>query len=161
MNFKTLTSSTRMKTINVKNKVDGSGSVSITKNLKEVKKQRKIEREKGSYARSILTNAINDNIPDGPKKQYAYKNYTDLAYRIVFGNPSAELKKLYGLKPKDNLRKHLTTEQLKEIETVEKLIAWLINIGLEYAEIKVLLQQQYTKPIQYSLLMLERPVMLS
>jgi len=86
-------------------------------------------------------------IADSPNKRFAYPNYTKMIYKAIFGKPLRELQKEYGVKPKETIRDYLTAEQLKEVESVEMLVSSLINIGMGYEEIKLFIDNRYTKKL--------------
>ena len=55
-------------------------------------------------------------ITDGPHKRFAYPNYTNMIYRILFGKPAKELEKEYGVKPRESLRDYFTGEDLEKVQ---------------------------------------------
>ena len=94
-----------------------------------------LEREKGKFIRRTLTDAIKEDYPDSPHKRFMYKNFTDLAYRTVFGKTAKQLKEEYG----DNIRDKLSDSQLKKLKAVEGLIENYIALGYGYDTIKSIL----------------------
>lgn len=62
--------------------------------------------------------------------------YVKLIYKALFGKSFNELKREYGVKPKESIRDYLTSEQLKEVESMEMLVSSLINCGWGYEQIK-------------------------
>jgi len=113
----------------------------------EERHQWEIERAKGVMIRHILTDTIKMKIADSPNKRFAYPNYTKLIYQVIFGMPLKDLQEQLGVKSKESIREYLTSEQLKEVETVEMLVSGLISCGMGYLEIKDFLTQRYTKAI--------------
>ena len=109
--------------------------------------QWEIERAKGVMIRHILTDTIKLKIADSPNKRFAYPNYTKLIYKTLFGKSFKELQQEYGIKPKESLRDYLTSEQLKEVESMEMLVSSLINIGMGYDEIKDFITERCTKQL--------------
>lgn len=107
--------------------------------------QWEIERAKGVMIRHILTDTIKLKIADSPNKRFSYPNYTKLIYKTLFGKSFKELQQEYGIKPKESLRDYLTSEQLKEVESMEMLVSSLINVGMGYDEIKEFITERYTK----------------
>lgn len=65
-------------------------------------------------------------------------------YETIFNKTLDELKKEFGVKPKESIRDYLTSEQLKEVEAMEMLISSLISLGMGYQEIKEFIKQKYT-----------------
>lgn len=84
----------------------------------------KYYRKTGKIARKDLTDTIKEKLQ--PSNQFVYGNYTELGYLKVFGKKTKELKQERNLKPKDNLRNHFTSEELKEVLKVEEEIKSLI-----------------------------------
>ena len=109
--------------------------------------QWEIERAKGVMIRHILTDTIKLKIADSPNKRFAYPNYTKLIYKTLFGKSFKELQQEYGIKSKESLRDYLTSEQLKEVESMEMLVSSLINIGMGYDEIKDFITERCTKQL--------------
>jgi len=100
------------------------------------RQQWQIERDKGVVIRHILTDTIKMKIADSPNKRFAYPNYTNMIYRILFGKAAKELEKEYGVKPRESLRDYFTGEDLERVQSAEMLVSSLINCGMGYDEIK-------------------------
>lgn len=110
----------------------------VAKILKQLRKGYQVwllEREKGKATRRTLTDAIKEDYPDSPHKRFMYKNFTDLAYRTVFGKTAKQLKEEYG----DNIRDKLSDSQLKKLKAVEGLIENYVALGYGYDTIKSIL----------------------
>lgn len=105
---------------------------------------RKITRQLGKQAREALTNAI-QALPESPHKKMKYKHYTDLAYKVVFGKNSKQLKESYGLGKNDILRDRFTAEELDRVEKLENQISALINLDYDYQAIKECIIKKYLK----------------
>ena len=73
-----------------------------------------------------------------------YPNYTKLIYKTIFGKSMKELQDQYGVKGKESIREYVTSDELKQIETMEMLVSSLINIGMGYDEIKSFISERYT-----------------
>lgn len=108
----------------------------INERVNAERQQWQIERDKGVVIRHILTDTIKMKISDSPNKRFAYPNYTNMIYRILFGKPAKELEKEYGVKPRENLRDYFTGEDLERVQSTEMLVSSLINCGMGYDEIK-------------------------
>lgn len=111
----------------------------MERELKKIYKERQLwetERAKGIMIRHILTDTIKMKVAESPNKRFAYPNYTKLIYKALFGKSFNELKREYGVKPKESIRDYLTSEQLKEVESMEMLVSSLINCGWGYEQIK-------------------------
>lgn len=105
------------------------------------------ERAKGVIIRHVLTDTIKMKIADSPHKKFAYPNYTKLIYKTIFGKGLDELKTEFGVKEKESIREHMTTDQLQEVESMEMLISGLINLGMGYDDIKAFIGQKYHKAL--------------
>lgn len=116
----------------------------MEKELRKIYKERQLwetERAKGIMIRHILTDTIKMKVAESPNKRFAYPNYTKLIYKALFGKPFNELKQEYSVKPKESIRDYLTSEQLKEVESMEMLVSSLINCGWGYEQIKEFIDQ--------------------
>ena len=104
--------------------------------------KRAVTRIKAKEAREALTNAI-QGLPESPHKQMKYKHYTDLAYKVVFGKTSKQLRAEYGIGQKENLRDYFTAEENETVEKVERQISVLIDLGNDYQTIKMAMEKRY------------------
>lgn len=111
------------------------------KRIYNERRQWEIERAKGVLVRHILTDTIKMKVAESPNKRFMYPNYTKLIYKTLFGKSFNELKRDYCVKPKESLRDYLTSEQLKEVESMEMLVSSLINCGWGYEQIKQFIQE--------------------
>ena len=117
------------------------------KRIYDERQQWIIEREKGKLVRHILTDTIKMKVADSPNKKFVYPNYTKLIYKILFGKTFNELKLQYQIKEKESLRDYLTSEELKELEEMEKLVSSLIGLGWGYEQVKSFVLQEKTKKL--------------
>ena len=111
------------------------------------RQQWQIERDKGVVIRHILTDTIKMKIIDSPYKRFAYPNYTNLIYRILFNKTAKELEQEYGVKPRENLRDYFTGNELSQVQSMEMLISSLINCGWGYSQIKEFIEKENLKLI--------------
>jgi len=113
-------------------------------NVEEIsdKKQREwaVEREISKRNRRMLTDAIKEFCA-GLMKGHEYSTYTNLVYSIVFDCKASDLRELYDLEKKEQIRDSLTTEDLEKVVEVEKVITSLLKIGKDYEYIKSELQK--------------------
>lgn len=117
----------------------------IRRYLIEIEKRYKelaFVRAKAKTERRVLTDIIKELVPETPHKQWVYKHYTDLVYKIVTGYNAKELRALNGLDDKANVRSCLTEEQLKTVVRFERIIQGLLSLGMEYEEIKETLTER-------------------
>lgn len=112
------------------------------------RKQWQIERDKGVVIRHILTDTIKMKISDSPHKRFAYPNYTNLIYRILFGKTAKELEKEYNVKSRENLRDYFTGNELIQVQSLEMLVSSLIGCGWGYEQIKEFILTKANKMIE-------------
>jgi phage anti-repressor protein len=117
------------------------------KRVAQEHQQWEIERAKGVIIRHVLTDTIKMKIADSPHKRFAYPNYTKLIYKTIFGKTMDEIKEDFGVKEKESIREHMTSDQLQEVESMEMLISGLINLGMSYCEIKQFIENRYQPKI--------------
>lgn len=118
---------------------------SMKEELKRIyteRQQWQIERDKGVVIRHILTDTIKMKIADSPNKRFAYPNYTNMIYRILFGKTAKELEEEYGVKPRENVRDYFTGDALARVQSMEMLVSSLINCGWGYEQIKNFVSEQ-------------------
>lgn len=104
-----------------------------------------IEREKGIAVRQSLTKALQQSTENERMHGHAYSNYTNCIYKTLFGMDAAQLRDLYAIEKKDNLRDCFTAEELKAVESMERLVSGLVEIGWGYDRIKDFIQENNTK----------------
>ncbi|GIP55275.1 hypothetical protein [Paenibacillus vini] len=92
-----------------------------------------MQREVSKRERRRLTDAV-QTFGDG--STFAYANYTNLVYRVLFDTDAPGLRKLYGLEPDDNIRDALSTDDLRSVVDVETAISSLLRLGYGYREIR-------------------------
>lgn len=109
--------------------------------MKEELTKRRIERNKDKEQRNVLTDAI-DGLPDSPHKIFKYRHYTDLIYKTLFNRSSKELKLQFGVEKNGKIKDYFTEIQLSKISKLEQQVASLIDLGLEYREIKAILERR-------------------
>ena len=121
--------------------------VAPKKRIYEERKLWEIERAKGVLVRHILTDTIKNVLPESPHKNFAYPNYTNLFYKILFGKTAKELKAEFKIQKAESVREFLTKDELAEVENLERLTAGLINLGWGYEQIKNFLNENVYKEI--------------
>ena len=105
--------------------------------------ERSIARAVGIEMRKGMTDAIKEVIPETKHKKFAYPNYTNLVYKIIFGKNTKQLKFEKGLLQEANIREYLTSEELTKVEMVEGLVKTYLYAGLEYEQIKNVLRATF------------------
>jgi hypothetical protein len=92
-----------------------------------------MEREVSKRERRRLTDAV-QTFGDG--NTFAYANYTNLVYRVLFDTDAPGLRKLYELDSDENIRGAFSTEDLRSVVDVETAISALLRLGYGYREIR-------------------------
>ena len=106
-----------------------------------------IEREKGIAVRQALTKAIQQSAENERMHGHAYSTYTNCIYKTLFGMDAAQLREKYSIGKKDNLRDCFSQEELCSVETMERLVSGLVDLGWGYDRIKEFIQQNNLKQI--------------
>ena len=104
--------------------------------------RRQVNRAKMLPSRRDLTDAIRDCIPESPHKGMWYKHYTDLAYRAAFGMSAAQLRKARNAPKGSVAADYLTSEEMESVERITKQVGVLVEMRLDYQQIKRMLLQQ-------------------
>jgi hypothetical protein len=99
-------------------------------------REEKLSRARSKAERRVFTDVIKEMIPDGPHKMWAYKNFTDIIYKIVTGKNAAQLRVQYGLAKKENVMPYFSPQDRKEVMTYERIVESLLELGKDYADVK-------------------------
>lgn len=89
--------------------------------------------------RRELTDAIKDR---ADLNKWAYKAFTDLAYTCAIGKTSAQIKKERGAAAEAPAVSFLSSEELETLSIVSNQIAVLIDLGMDYREIKTAIKKK-------------------
>lgn len=106
-----------------------------------------IQREVSIIERKRFSTALNKYLPDSEHKRFAYPNYTNMIYRILFGCDAKTLREQKNVKDNDALRDSFTVDELKLVEEAETIVSGLIAIDFTYEQIKEALSNKYIKKI--------------
>jgi len=106
---------------------------------------RGMERAVGKAIRRTLTDAIRDSGLNEIMHGFAYKNVTDLAYKVAIGCTAAQYRKTHGLDKDANVREYLDAFQLKRVEQAEKLAQVLADVGTDYDHIRAVLNDTFPR----------------
>lgn len=106
-----------------------------------------IQREVGIRERKRMTSAISRYIPESKHKRFAYPNYTNMIYKIIFGCDAKTLRQKRNVKTNDALRDSFTESELKKVEEVETIVTGLISMDFTYKQIEEMLKQRFIKKI--------------
>lgn len=104
--------------------------------MESQKNDKFIERQKGIVVRQALTSVIQQLDESKQMHGFAYSNYTNCIYKVLFGMNAKQLREKYGIDKNDNLRDCFNSEELKAIQSMEFLVTGLIGCGKGYDEIK-------------------------
>lgn len=102
-------------------------------NIKSVKVERK-------PIRLGMTDAIKA-LPDSPHKKFKYNQYTDLAYRTALGKSARQLRKERGASKVTTASDYMSADEIAAVSSMENHIAVLLNVGMEYQQIKSYLER--------------------
>lgn len=102
-------------------------------NIKSVKAERK-------PIRLGMTDAIKA-LPDSPHKKFKYNQYTDLAYRTALGKSARQLRKERGASKVATASDYMSADEIAAVSSMENHIAVLLNVGMEYQQIKSYLER--------------------
>lgn len=118
---------------------------SLIKEFYEMKRElnkRAITRGIAKDKRNTLTDAL-DKLPNSPHKNFKYRHYTDLAYKIAFSKNTDQLRKHLGIENKETPRDYLSEGDLKRVEIIENEIAVLVGLKYDYQTIKTMIGKKY------------------
>lgn len=94
-----------------------------------------------SRASKIVRREFTDTIQTSPLNEamhgWAYKQITDLIYRVVLGMDARHFREAKGLEKDANVREHLTQVQLVSVERLERFAGSMVDLGADYAQIKI------------------------
>lgn len=100
-----------------------------------------IERDKGIAVRQALTKALQQSTEDERMHGHAYSTYTNCIYKVLFDRNANQLREKYGIGKKDNLRDCFTAEELRTVQSMERLVSGLVDCGWEYDQVKSFIEQ--------------------
>ena len=103
-----------------------------------------VEREKGIAVRQALTKAIQQSNEDDRMHGHAYSTYTNCIYKALFGMNANQLREKLGVNKQDNLRDYFSPEELRAVQSMERLVSGLVDCGWEYSQVKDFIQRTNT-----------------
>lgn len=103
--------------------------------------ERQLIRENGKQDRLSMTDAIKNSAVIGGS-WYDYSNFTKLIYKTALGFTAIQLRKARGANPKAVARDYLNADELKAVSKRELQVTTLIDLGMDYKQIKALLDGQ-------------------
>jgi len=102
--------------------------------------KRQVNREQLKPIRRELTDVIQEKEPDN---KWAYKQYTDLAYKAVIGKTAVQIRKERNASKKAVAIDYMTSEEIERITKAQSQLAVLKEMGLDYQQIKGLILNGY------------------
>lgn len=120
-------------------------------NLDEIatkeQKEWAIQREVGKADRKRMCTAISKYVPNSTNKKFAFPNYTNMIYKIIFGKNAKELKNEKGIENNDLLRDSFNKDELRIIDEFETIVTALLSLGFNYDYIQEQLKLNYSRII--------------
>lgn len=92
-------------------------------------------RKDGIGLRRGLTDAIKRLIDLKRASEMAYPTVTDVVYIIRYGMNSNQLRKHLGLEEGDNIREHLSQEELQALAKIENDLTGALNLGVSLEQV--------------------------
>ncbi len=123
------------------------GCEQVLAKLLEERHKTELERAKGIAVRQALTKSLQLSQENERMHGHAYSTYTNCIYKALFNKNANQLREQFGIDKKANLRDCFTQEELKAIESTERLVSGLVDCGWGYDQIKDFIQQTHTKMI--------------
>lgn len=108
------------------------------------------KREAGKIDRKRMTTAISNYIPESKHKRFAYPNYTNMIYKVLFGKDAKTMREERGFTKNDALRDSFTGDELVLVDEAETIVTALVTLGYEYDFIKTELQRKFIKQLNTS-----------
>lgn len=105
----------------------------------EAQRKFTLERAKGIAVRKSLTEVILLSGENERMHGHAYATYTDAVYKAALGSSAKQLRRERGLDKKDDLREHLTADELAKVSRVEHMVGSLLEAGFDYDGVKAVL----------------------
>jgi phage anti-repressor protein len=97
----------------------------------------------GKVVRRELTDALRDSGLNDKMHGWGYKTFTDLIYKLVLGVNSKQYRDMFGLPKEADIRNYLNGYQKQEVARLENASQGMINIGMDYEEVKRVLSEKF------------------
>lgn len=108
---------------------------------------KRIEREKGIAVRQALTKALQHSAENERMRGYAYSNYTNCIYKVLFGKSASQLRDEFKVGKTESIRDCFTSEQLRAVQSMECLVSGLVDCGWGYNQVKDFISQNNMKKL--------------
>lgn len=110
--------------------------------MREELARRKMLRIEGKPVRRSLTDALRDSGEDERMHGHGYAAYTSLAYKLATGKGATQLRKERGVPKNAVAADFLNSAELEIYQKHEAGIAVLLDLGLNYQQIKAALNRK-------------------
>lgn len=101
------------------------------------------QREAGKIDRKRMTSAIGKYIPESKNKRFAYPNYTNMIYKVLFKKDAKTMREERGFSKNDALRDSFTGSELILVDEAETIVTALVTLGFGMDYIKEQLTNKY------------------
>ena len=100
-------------------------------------RQELLKRQTGRAELKPIRRELTDVIKEQePEDQWAYKKYTDLAYKSSIGKNAAQLRRERDAPKKAKAVDYLTSDEIAAVAKRQNQIAVLLEMGMDYTQIK-------------------------
>jgi len=104
------------------------------------------KRQMGKLNLKPTRRTLTDEIKSNPNRsEWDYKLFTDLSYKTALGKIAAKIRKERGASKKAVALDYMTADEIALVESVTNKIAVLYEMGLDYYQIKDMLQKSQEK----------------
>lgn len=109
--------------------------------------ERKASRQQARLEAPLMTKALQDSRTRQGKDSppHVFSNDYDMIYRVVLGLPAKKYKAEQGIDDKSNLRDVLTLEQIKAIESLQRLNQSMHELDFDFETRKAKLHQVFMR----------------
>ena len=135
-----------MQAKNAKGELARKYFIAVEEHLKRVigtKEDPRIIRALSKERRRNLTDALKESGLNEKMHGFGYKTFTDLIYKLVLNMNAKQYREAFGLDKDANVREYVNQYQLYEIGRLEKAAQSMIDIGMNYDDIKKLLTDKF------------------
>ena len=82
---------------------------------------------------------MTDVIQEVDPSKWAYKKYTDLAYKTAVGKNAAQLRKERGASANCKAVDYMTSDEIAAVSKLQSQIGVLLEMGMDYQQVKAML----------------------
>lgn len=95
----------------------------------------------GIDVRNSLTDAVKDYVQNADYRDYIA--FTDLVYLTLYGKRAIQIRSMFDLKPKTNIRPLLTDSCLESVKKLEQEIMQFLSYGMNFEIIEKMVNKKY------------------